>query len=178
MEAIFGALLIFALRIGDVSLGTMRVLMVVQGRRLPATVLAVLEAGIWILAISQVFTSGYDWPRMIGYACGFAAGTLIGMTIEQWIAHGKVLVRVVSRDDAKPLQQTLGENGFGVTRFQGEGVGGKQVDELMIVTNRRRTKKLVSLVRGQDADAFITVTGVAQMIGGYLPQSRAWSVRK
>lgn len=178
MEAILGALLIFVLRIGDVSIGTMRVLMVVQGRRAPATVLAVLEAGIWILAISRVFSSASDWPLMVGYAGGFAAGTLIGMTIEQWIAHGKVLVRVVSRDDAAPLQQTLGENGFGVTKFEGVGVGGSPVHELMIVTNRRLTKKLVRLVHERDADAFITVTGVAQMIGGYLPQTRAWSLRK
>lgn len=178
MEAILGALLIFVLRIGDVSIGTMRVLMVVQGRRMPATVLALVEAGIWILAISRVFSGAYDWHQMVGYACGFAAGTLIGMTIEQWIAHGKVLVRVVSRDDASTLHAALGANGFGATRFHGEGFGGNPVQELMVVTNRRLTKKLLRLIHEADPDAFITVTGVAQMIGGYLPQTRAWSLRK
>lgn len=178
MDLFLGALLIFALRIGDVSIGTMRVLMVVQGRRWPATVLAVLEATIWIVAISRVFSSAYDWPQMIGYACGFAAGTAIGMTIEQWIAHGKVLVRVVSRDDVTELLKSLADAGFGVTRFRGEGSGGKEVQELMVVTSRRRTRQLVAMVHQHDNDAFITVTGVAQMIGGYLPQTRAWSLRK
>lgn len=178
MDAFLGALLIFSLRIGDVSIGTMRVLLMVQGRKLPATVLAFIESGVWILAISRVFSQLNSWPNMLGYAAGFSAGTLVGLLVEGWIAHGRVIVRVFSRDEATPVRDLLAAEGFGVTRFKGEGVEGKEVQELMVVTARRRTKHLLRLVHKLDPDAFITVTAVNQIIGGYMPQARMFSLRK
>lgn len=178
MEAFLGALLIFSLRICDVSIGTMRVLLMVQGRKLPATILAFVESGVWILAISKVFSELNSWQNMLGYALGFSVGTLVGLMVEGWIAHGRVIVRVFSRDEASPVRDLLAAEGFGVTRYRGEGVAGKEVQELMVVTARRRTKHLLKLVHQLDPDAFITVTAVNQIIGGYLPQSRMFTLRK
>jgi uncharacterized protein YebE (UPF0316 family) len=166
MSIYLGALLIFALRIGDVSAGTLRVIFLVNGRRVPAMLLAFCESAIWVFAISKVFAHLDSWQNMAGYACGYAAGTLVGISLDQYIGIGKSIVRVVTQDPGKHLQERLRSEGFGLTTFIGEGVNGP-VQELFIVIPRRRRSALIRHVYDLDPDAFITVENAAATYGGY-----------
>ena len=166
VDLYLGALLIFCLRIGDVSAATLRVIFLVNGRRGPATLLAFLESAIWITAISRVFGHLDQWQNMVGYACGYAAGTLVGISLDQFIGIGKAVVRVITRDPGLHLRDRLADEGFGVTMFMGEGVNGP-VQELIVVIPRRRRKALVKHVHQIDSTAFITVESVAATYGGY-----------
>jgi uncharacterized protein YebE (UPF0316 family) len=172
LQSLPGALLIFALRIGDVSIGTVRTLLMVQGRRLPATALAVVESTIWVLAVSRVIGGGgLDNPlKVVGYACGFAAGTLVGMTVERMLAVGKVLVRIISRDGNDPLRKALHDGGFGATTLQGIGRDGP-VQVHFVVAPRRRLKAMLRVIRSADPHAFITHEPVNDAIGGFLPSA-------
>lgn len=173
MEELLGALLIFGLRICDVSIGTLRVVLLVAGRRGPATVLAFLESVIWVFAASKVFASLAGHPeKMLAYAAGYACGTLVGMTVEQYLAIGQQLVRVITRRSEVNMKELLAAEGFGVTSFRGEGVGGP-VEELLIAIPRRRRKHLLQLVHQIDPKAFVTVEPVTQILGGFIP--RAWT---
>jgi uncharacterized protein YebE (UPF0316 family) len=166
MSIYLGALLIFLLRIGDVSAATLRVIFLVNGRRGPATVLAFCESAIWILAISRVFGHLDQWQNMVGYACGYAAGTLVGISLDQFIGIGKAVVRIFTKDPGPHLRDRLAGEGFGVTTFVGEGVSGP-VQELIVVIPRRRRKALVRHVHEIDPAAFITVETAAATYGGY-----------
>lgn len=164
---LLGALVIFCLRIGDVSAATLRVIFLVNGRRLPATCLAFCESVIWVIAISQVFKYLDRWQNMVAYACGYAAGTLVGITLDQIIGIGTAVVRVFTKEVSTRLRDDLAAEGYGVTLFLGEGVNGP-VQELIIVIPRRRRKALVKRVCQIDPDAFITVESAAATYGGYL----------
>ena len=95
IDPLLTAVLIFFLRIIDVSIGTIRVIYTIRGHKMVASSLGAIEAFIWIFAISRAFKS-VDHPiSMIGWALGFAAGTAIGIALEQWIGTGSVLVRPV-----------------------------------------------------------------------------------
>lgn len=166
MVLYLGALLIFCLRIGDVTAGTLRVIFLVNGRRFPAMLLAFTESAIWILAISRVFAHLDSWQNMLGYACGYACGTLVGISVDQFIGIGQSIVRVITRDPGPHLRERLASEGFGVTAFHGEGVSGP-VQELVLVIPRRRRKALVGHVYDIDPNAFITVEAAAQTYGGY-----------
>lgn len=171
VESLLGALMIFGLRVTDVSIGTVRTLFTIRGRRAVAGLLGVIESGIFIFAISRVLSSaGQDPIKMIGYACGFATGTMLGITIERWIASGAVLVRVISPRHAVRLRASLLNEGFGVTGVRGEGRDG-EVMILFIVAPRRRGKQVIRLVQDLDPEAFITVEPVAQAIGGFIPSA-------
>jgi hypothetical protein len=87
MAAIFGALLIFCLRITDVSIGTLRVLYMVRGRRLMAAVLGLAESGIFIFAVSRVFKGDVTTPKMLGYAAGFVTVDSINQAIGGYLPH-------------------------------------------------------------------------------------------
>ena len=168
MEALLGALLIFFLRLCDVSLGTLRSLYVVRGDRRVAVPLAFGESLIWIIAISRIMKEVTDgnYYNMLAYAGGFACGTLMGMTLERWIASGWILVRIITKRDE--LTAAIRARDFGVTEVQGEGRQGEQ-SLLFIVAPRRRGNELLQIAREQDENAFVTIDAVNTPMGGYLP---------
>ena len=166
MTLYLGALLIFCLRIGDVTAGTLRVIFLVNGRRGPAMALAFAESAIWILAISKIFAQLGQWQNMVGYAAGYACGTLVGISVDQFIGIGQSIVRVITREPGPHLRERLAAEGFGVTTFEGVGVNGP-VQELILVIPRRRRKQLIAHVHAIDSQAFITVESAAQTYGGY-----------
>ena len=180
MEQLAGALLIFVLRITDVSIGTMRMLYAVRGRRAIVATLGLIESGIFIFAISRVFKTLDENPwNMVGYAFGFATGTFVGMTVERWIGSGWILTRVISRAQSKPLLKALREADFGVTAVAGHGGRDTDVLVLFVVSARRRGKRLLELVNEIDPDAFVTTDAVNLAAGGYVPHvAPPTSVRK
>ncbi len=168
MEAILGALLIFFLRLCDVSIGTLRTLYVVRGDKKRAVPLAFVESLIWIIAIAKIMkdvSGGHPW-NIVAYAAGYACGVFVGISIEQWIASGWVLVRIITKNDA--LTAAVRAANFGVTELHGEGRHGEQ-SVLFIVAPRRRGDELFEIVRKTDDTAFVTVDAVNTPIGGYLP---------
>ena len=177
MPVLLGALLIFCLRIVDVSVGTLRVMYMVRGDRGKAVPLAFFESLIWVFAISRIMKEVDNTANMIAFAAGFAAGTMVGMTLERWIASGFVLVRVISQVDRMAAE--IRGAGFGVTVMTGEGRQGDQ-DILFIVALRRRGAELLALIRRVDEGAFVTIDPVQKAMGGYLPASAtaASQVRK
>ena len=65
--------LIFGARICDVSIGTVRIILIGRGHRLLSSVLGFFEVLIWLLAISQIIANLTDIPNYIGYCAGYAS---------------------------------------------------------------------------------------------------------
>ncbi len=174
---LYGALFIFLARIGDVSVGTLRVVHTVRGNRWIAAALALVEAGIWIVAVRQVFNQLDNYWNVVGYAAGFSTGTFVGITLERWIASGWIIARIISRDAPEVIRNTLLQHNFGATTVRGEGRDG-DVLILFVVAPRRRGRQLLDIVRVADPDAFVTVDPVSSATGGHLPAIASASVRK
>ena len=179
MAILLSALFIFCLRVIDVSIGTLRVLFVMRGSKWAAAALGLVEASIFILAISHVMKD-LSGPKMIAYAAGYSCGILVGISIEQWIAAGQVMVRVISKSHAEPLRDRLRAEGFGVTTVRGEGRD-HEVMILFIVSARKRTQSLLKIAHEVDPQAFVTIDSISMAIGGYMRQgamSSAMAVKK
>ena len=173
MYPLLGALLIFSLRIVDVSIGTLRVMYMVRGERAKTVPLAFVESAVWVFAISRIFKQVDNPLNMLAFAGGYAAGTMVGMTLERWIASGFILVRIISaKADKDELVAAIRGAGFGVTVLPGQGLGGEQAI-LFVVALRRRGRELLDLIRARDDDAFVTVDPVNKAIGGFLPSAGA-----
>jgi len=156
------ALLIFALRITDVSIGTLRITFLVRGKRGVAGVLSFFESLIWLVAAAQVL-SNLDSPlKFVAYAGGYATGTMLGVSVERWIAVGDVLMRIVTPVDAPSSEHVLRQAGYGVTVVNGQGMRG-DVRILFVVLPRRRTEAVLGLVRQVTPDAYITLEPTSQV---------------
>lgn len=177
-STVLSALLVFCLRICDVSFGTIKLLYIVQGRRTIAGIFALVESSIWLIAAKLVFEELDNPVKLAAFALGFAAGTVVGMTIERWIGSGHLLIRVVSRSEGPELLAALRDAGFGLTTISGEGRDGI-VKVLMVVVKRRNSGKAIQIIQSVDPNAFVTVDSVSPVHGGHLfPAAIPSSVRK
>ena len=143
------------MRIADVSIGTIRIVMLVRGRRLWAGVLSFLESFVWLLAAAQVLTNIDDPIKMVAYAGGYAAGTMLGSTVEQWIAMGKSLMRIVVTNDSPDIVSALRAKGYYATVINAEGRDGN-VRIIFSVIPRRYVGEMLTLVHEINPKAFVT----------------------
>lgn len=166
IAGIGSALLIFGLRIVDVSAATLRLLFVVRGQKVLAWVSGFFQAIVFVVAISQVLTHLDNVLNMVGYAAGFATGTVVGMWLEERLAVGYAHVRVISPRQGPALAQALREAGFAVTEIAGRGRDGT-VTVLNLSVTRRQVPEIRHLVTGLDPNAFITVEEIRPLRRGY-----------
>lgn len=160
MDALFagpwGPLVIFCLRIGDVSLTTVRTILIVRGQRLLVPVIAVFETLIWILAIGAALRHLNDPWHVAGYVGGFAAGNVVGMWLEEILAVGVVSAHVFSRREGARIAEDLRAQGFRATELVGRGRDGA-VTILLSVVRRRDLDRLIEVARDADPDVFVSV---------------------
>ncbi|MDA8137469.1 MAG: DUF5698 domain-containing protein [Desulfobacteraceae bacterium] len=150
-------LIIFVARICDVSIGTVRTIITVQGRSVVAFFLAIFEILIWIWVVSTVIQQVKAQPILaLFYAVGYATGNVVGINVERKLAFGLIILKVITREAGKRLADCLRAKGQPVTIFRGEGMQGP-VDELYIACRRRDLKWLLSDVREIDPDAFYVI---------------------
>jgi uncharacterized protein YebE (UPF0316 family) len=161
----WGPLVIFALRIVDVSLDTMRVLSAVRGARWVAAGLGFFQALIWIVVVGNAIRYLDSIWHVLGYAAGFGAGTLVGISIENALAYGLATVRVVSREGGVEIAAALRERGYGVTEFGGQGRDGR-VEILNSVVQRQDLEAVMRIVDTWDPGAFVTVEEPKLLRGG------------
>ena len=159
LHPLIGAVLIFLARIVDVSIGTLRIILVARDHRLWSSVLGFFEVLIWLLAISQIVTNLTSIELYIGYAAGFAAGTYVGMTIERKLSIGTLLVRVVVPGVADRLVESLAGAGHRVTEVAGEGAH-EPVTIIFTIIKRSSLPKVIAAVQAFDPAAFYTVEDV------------------
>ena len=170
-DAIFasswGALVIFCLRIVDVSCDTMRVIFAIRGKRAIAATLGFIQALVWIVAVGAAVKHLDSILHILGYAGGYAMGTYVGITIEQKIAYGVATVRVVSTRAGIEIAEALRLAGYGVTEFPGFGRDGA-VEILNSVVLRRHIADVLRIVTQYDGDAFVTVEEPKVLRGGMI----------
>lgn len=167
MHLILGYLLIFSARVADVTLATIRTLMVVQGRKVQAALIGFFEVGIYVTVLGKVVSSLDNPMNLLSYCLGFAAGNFVGITIENKIALGNLSAQIILKtDDNHELIEQLREKGFGVTIIQGEGIRGPK-EILTIALHRKDLSRLRKLIYEYEKDAFITVSSINPISGGY-----------
>jgi uncharacterized protein YebE (UPF0316 family) len=152
-------LLIFVARITDVSINTIRIIYVLGGRRLTATFLGFFESFVWLLAISQIFAQLDNWVSYLAYPAGFACGIYVGMVIEERIAYGKVIVRIITRKDLSELMAYLKKAGYRYTHVHTVGPDGQE-NLVFTVLERERLNELLSTMKEILPTAFYTVEKV------------------
>lgn len=170
-------LLIFIARIGDVSINTIRIIYVLGGRKFTATMLGFFESFIWLMAIRQIFEHLDNWICYIAYPAGFATGIFVGMIIEERIAYGKVIVRIITRKDVMDLIAFLNRNQFRFTQVNAQGPDGHE-NLVFTVLERERLDDLLNKLKEILPTAFYTVEKVnrAAESGAVVQESTRWSI--
>ena len=164
--------LIFLARICDVTLDTLRIIYVGRGMKFLAPVIGFVEVMIWLVAITQIFKNLSSPVCYVAYAGGFAMGNLIGILIEEKMAIGTVVIRIITQKDAEALIDRLKESRYGVTHVDAQGAMG-QVKIIFTIVKRKAINSVLEIVRGCNPLAFYTIEDVRSVRKGVFPLFKA-----
>lgn len=165
-------IIIFLARIADVTLGTIRIIMVNRGKRNIAPLLGFCEVFIWIVAISQIMQNVRSFPAFLGYAGGFAAGNFVGMLVEDKLAMGTVIIRVILQKGGEELAKNLHAAGFGITTVDGEGANGA-VKLVYTIVKRKDVSQVTGIIHQVCPKAFFSIEDVRSTEEGVFPNRTA-----
>ena len=162
--------LIFLSRILDVTIGTLRIVMVSKGQKLWAPILGFFEVLIWLIAISKIFQNLDNWVCYVTYAAGFATGNYIGLWLEEKLAVGIVQIQIITRKRAVSLIENLSDAGFGITHHEAKG-STENVSIIYSIIKRTEIQKVEEIVNKTNPNAFYSVEDVKFVNKGIFPKS-------
>lgn len=161
-------LLVFFARVIDVALGTLRIIFLSRGKKYLAPVLGFVEVFIWIAVVAQIVRGVNDVITYLAYAAGFAAGNFVGMYIEDRLAMGTQMIRVIVSKDAEQLTRNLHQAGYGVTQVDGQGANGP-VKLIYAVVKRKNIPAVLSLIHQALPHAFLSIEDLRTTEAGIFP---------
>jgi len=152
-------LFIFFARIIDVSLGTIRIILVSKGYKNQASILSFIEIFIWIIVISRIIQHIDQWINYFAYAGGFAVGNYVGMLIEERMTLGHELIRIITRMNPSNLTAALRKEGFGITVLKGNGMEG-EVGVIYVIIRRSHLRRVRELIGQYNPQALYTIEDI------------------
>jgi uncharacterized protein YebE (UPF0316 family) len=161
-------LLIFSARVCDVSISTIRLILLYRGRRVLAPLLGFVEVLIWLVAMTQIMSNLTNPFVYIGFAAGFAMGNYVGIVLEEKLAVGLEVVRIITKTDALELVNSLTAEGYGTTSMDAQGSTGR-VQIIFTIVPRRHHKKVIRIIKKFNPRAFYTVEDVKSASDGIFP---------
>ena len=163
---------IFFAKIAHVSLGTVRIIFLTRGNSVQAAVIGFFEVIIYLIALGMVLTNLDQWTNVLVYGLGFAAGNLVGSRIEEMIAVGYVHVHIITVQNCGTLEQSLRDEGYGVTSMPCYGREGPH-SSLQVLLKRKELPSFLKLVEKCDPRAVISIFDTRKIMGGYFTRMKA-----
>ena len=156
---------IFAARTINIALDTLRFMFTIRGKRGMSWILGFLESVLFVVIIGQVLNNLSNPLNTIGYAAGFATGTVLGMAIEKRLAIGYTHFSIISRSHSTEIADALRSEGYGVTEIPARG----RESNFMLVdchVRRKQADEVEDLALKIDPEAFITAEEVTPRRSG------------
>lgn len=171
MDALLLPGLIFLAEMCVVTLSTLRIIFIAQGRKFLAPALGFFEIVIWLFAISQVMQQLSNGWCFFAFAAGFTVGNYLGILIENALAMGMAQVSVVAPVDLDDFVSELRAQDFGATCVTGQGAAGP-VQIVFTIVRRRQVRQVIRLIERTQPGAFYAVDEVTTVSDGIFPRSR------
>ncbi len=153
-------LLIFFARVCDVSLGTLRGVFASKGFKQIVPFIGFFEVLIWLLAISQIFQNlNGNFIFYLAWAAGYATGSYLGLTIEERLAMGIQVVRIITNQNSDALIAALKKENYGITVLDGTGARGP-VKIIFTIVPRKSVKNVVGILDEYNPSSFYSVEDV------------------
>jgi uncharacterized protein YebE (UPF0316 family) len=163
-------LLIFCARMSDVTLATLRNILLSKSVKYIVPFLGFFEVLIWLLAISQIMKNLHNPVCFIAYAMGYSMGIFVGIKIEERLALGMQVMRIITTKDHDRLITALVQDSFGITTIDGQGSKGP-VKIILTVVKRKDIERIRNLIEQNSVNAFYSIEDVKSASKGVFPQA-------
>lgn len=155
-------------KIVEVSMATVRMVLITKGERKIGAIIAFFEVSLWVILVSTVLDNIMGDPlKIVAYATGFSVGNYLGSWIEEKIGIGLAEMQIILKDEhTTAVVSALREQGYAVTVMKAEGKNHPRSVLLMYV-QRNKIRQCANLIRNSQENAVITVSDKKSVYGGY-----------
>jgi uncharacterized protein YebE (UPF0316 family) len=164
-------LLIFVAEICVVSISTVRIIFISRRRKVLAALLGVFEVSIWLFAIGQVMSNLTNPLCYLAFAGGFSLGNYLGVLLEEKLAMGSLVVRVITHKNGGEVVAALKAADYGVTSLDAHGAKGP-VQVVLTVIPRKELANVVGILRACDENLFYSVEDLQSATAGVVRHGR------
>ncbi|MEA4923989.1 MAG: DUF5698 domain-containing protein [Syntrophomonadaceae bacterium] len=164
---VFQLLFIFFARITDVSLGTIRMILIIRGDKWTAAVIGFFEILVYTIALGMVVGALDDPIKLTVFCLGFSLGVLVGSIIEDRLALGYRGVQVIIDRDQSYVVEELRSQGFPVTCWEAEGMAGHKI-VMNMVLKRNLARLATQKIYEMEPEAFVVFMEPKHFQGGYI----------
>ena len=161
---------IFFGKILEVTVATVRGVLINRGERKIGSFIAFFEILLWLFITGTVLVGFQeDILRVIIFAFAYAIGNYLGSWLENKLAFGMCSVQVIvpGGEISQELIKELRNNGYAITKITGQGKDGER-DLLFLHVMRKKIPHATKIVKSYLSNAFIIVNDVKVLHGGYI----------
>ncbi|EIE02924.1 DUF2179 domain-containing protein [Leptospira licerasiae] len=155
-DYIFLPLGIYLARMTDVSIGTVRIILISRERKVLAALLGFVEVLLWLIVITQIMRNLSNVFCYIAYAGGFATGTFLGMVVEEKLALGHSFIRIIVPEKGEEIVQNLTQAGYRTTTLEAQGARGP-VKVILSLLRRKDIPIVLGILKNTAPGAFYTI---------------------
>ena len=159
-------LIIIGINVVYVSLYTLRMIFVIKGQRILASILSLGEVLVYITGLGIVLKNLDNPWNVAAYCVGYALGVYIGSRIEEYLALGYVMVQVTVDYVEIELPSKLREYGYGVTSWLADGKDGQRL-MMQVLAKRTNERKLLNILDKLCPKAFVVSYEPKNFRGGF-----------
>jgi len=161
---------IFCAKLVEVTIATLRNVLINRGHRKIGAVLAFFEVLIWLFVVSIVLNDiTSDYFKVFIYCFAFACGNFMGSVLEEKLAIGMSVmdIYVTNEITARQLADVLRENGFGVTTIDSRGKE-NEITIMKVYLKRKQITEATKLVKDIAPSAIVSISDIKRISGGYI----------
>jgi len=168
LTVILMSVMIFVLKIVEVSIATTRIILITKGERKVGAVIALAEISLWLFLVATVVTKVQDnIVYAVVYALGFAVGQFVGSLIEDKVAIGTVRVEaIILREHEAELSLYLRSKGYAVTVVEATGKDFPR-SILLFYVARKNVNKLTNEIKEHQHNVVLIADDIKPLYGGY-----------
>ena len=122
----------------------------------------------------QVFSHLDNAACFIAWALGFSAGTYLGMLIDERLAMGMQIIRIITNEDISGLKEVLKNNQQGITIIDAEGAYGP-VKVIFTIVKRINKFEVIELIHKHAPNAFYSIEDVKSLEHGVFSKNNGSS---
>lgn len=164
---------LFFVRILDVSMGTVRTILMVKGKKNIASIVGFIEVAIWFAIVKEALNTDIESVWIIfSYAGGFATGTYVGGLLSDLFIKGSFGLQIITAKNTDVVS-VLRNNGFAVSVVDVKGQDEKiEKHMLFLEINKKHFNSIQKLIKSIDPKAFIVVNETKFVENGYFKQEK------
>ncbi len=159
-------LIIIVINVVYVSMYTLRMIFVIKGQRILASILSVVEIFVYMTGLGIVLKNLDNHWNLVAYCIGYGLGVYIGSRVEEYLALGYVTVQVTVDCAEAEIPSKLREYGYGVTSWLADGKDGQRL-MMQVLAKRSNERKLINILDKLCPKAFVVSFEPKNFKGGF-----------